>query len=81
MNIDDIFTNFPHYEEMISMWYGRVTVILTLGFSMADQLLGRLKAAAAETPTDKDDEVLEGAQKWLDITVRACRAFSQYKGK
>jgi len=80
MNPEDIITNFSHYEELLSMWYGRATVVLTLGFAFADQLLGRLKAAAKETPTDADDQALEGAQKWLDVVVRAFRAFSQYKG-
>lgn len=80
MNFEDILTNFDHYEQLMSMWYGRITLTLTAGFALADQLLGRLKAAAKETPTVVDDEALEGAQKWLDITVRAFRAFSQYKG-
>lgn len=80
MNIEDIITNFPHYEEQLSMWYGRVTLILTAGFALADQLLGRLEAAAKETPTTADDEVVTGAKKWLDVAVRTFKAFSQYKG-
>lgn len=62
------------------MWYGRVTVLATIAFAGIDQFLKRLNAAAKETPTEVDDEVVHLAQKWLDVVSRAFKAFSQYKG-
>jgi hypothetical protein len=80
MNIEEIFSNLPHYEELASMWYGRATFVLTAIFAGADQILKRLDAASKETPTTIDDEVVHGVQRWLDVCVRTFKAFSQYKG-
>ena len=68
------------YTDQIAMWWGYVSTIITLVFTAGFHLLGRVKAAVAQTPSKADDAVVSKIAVCWNMAWRVFQAFSTYKG-
>ena len=76
MSLDQI----THYTDQIALFWGYASTIITLVFATGFHLLGRVKAAVAQTPNKADDVAVAKFERVWNIAWRVFQAFSTYKG-
>lgn len=66
--------------DQVAMWWGYISTVVTAVFAAGFHLLGRVKAAVAQTPNKADDAAVAKVEHIWNIAWRVFQAFSTYKG-